>query len=188
MKRYLLLFACGLAVFYSADKVVPWYMNNVVDSGGVTYANVYKVLAENPKERPLRQMAYSMIKDEKIVASEYTSFIGLYNSEFGSLVGVPGGKVYEKDYYLNLIHDFFKLNGEVTCTSARTNSVKKIVVEDNLSYGEFNKPSHNQERFEFVNVDGGNDFILAVDDWRCEDADLNFFSVTDKAVPLVASI
>jgi len=125
MKRYLLLFACGLAVFYSADKVVPWYMNNVVDSGGVTYANVYKVLAENPKERPLRQMAYSMIEDEKIVASEYTSFIGLYNREFGSLVGVPGGKVYERDYYLNLIHDFFKLNGEVTCTSARTNSVKK---------------------------------------------------------------
>lgn len=188
MKRYLFLFACGLAVFYSADKVVPWYMNNVVDSGGVTYANVYKVLTENPKERPLRQLAYSMIEDQKIVASEYTAFISLYNSEFGSLVGVPRGKVYEKDYYLNLIHDFFKLNGEVTCTSARTNSVKKFVVEDNLSYGEFNKPSHNQERFEFVNVDGGNDLILAADDWRCEDADLNLFSVTDKAVPLVASI
>lgn len=107
MKRYLFLFACGLAVFYSAEKVVPWYMNNVVDSSGVTYANVYKVLTENPKERTLRQLAYSMVEDEKIVASEYTSFISLYNREFGSLVGVPIGKLYEKDYYLNLIHDFF---------------------------------------------------------------------------------
>lgn len=188
MKRHLLLFACGLAVFYCADKVVPWYMNNVVDSGGVTYANVYKVLTENPKERPLRQLAYSMIEDEKIVASEYTSFISLYNSEFGSLVGVPRGKVYEKDYYLNLIHDFFKLNGEVTCTSTKDNSVKKLAIEDNLSYGEFNKPEHNQERFKFVNVEGKNDWILAIGDWRCVDADLNFFSVTDRAMPLFSTI
>ncbi|MGP5159792.1 hypothetical protein [Pseudoalteromonas prydzensis] len=184
MKRSLLLFVSALLVFYCADKVIPWYMNNFMDSSGVTYANVYKVLTENPKERPLRQLAYSMIEDEKIVASEYTSFTSLYNSEFGSLVGVPGGKVYEKDYYLNLLHDFFKLNGEVICTSARDNSVKKFIFEDNLSYGEFNKPEHNQERFEFVNVEGGNDLILAVDDWRCEDADLNFFYVTDRTVPL----
>lgn len=186
MKRYLLLFACGLAVFYSADKVVPWYMNNVVDSGGVTYANVYKVLTENPKERPLRQLAYSMIEDEKIVASEYTAFISLYNSEFGGLVGVPAGDDYEKEHYLNLIHEYLKLNGEVKCTSARDNSVKKLAIEDNLSYGEFNKPEHNQERFEFVNVNGVNDWILAIGDWRCEDRDFNYFYVTDRSLPLAA--
>ncbi|MDN3384393.1 hypothetical protein QL995_17305 [Pseudoalteromonas sp. APC 3358] len=188
MKRYLLLLASGLAVFYSADKFVPWYMNNVMDSSGVTYANVYKVLTENPKERPLRRLTYSMIRDEKIVASEYTAFISLYNSEFGGLVGVPAADDYEKEHYLNLIHEYLELNGEVKCTSARYNSVKKLAIEDNLSYGEFNKPSHNQERFEFVNVEGDNDWILAVDDWRCVDADLNFFSVTDRAMPLFPTI
>ncbi|NRA78013.1 MAG: hypothetical protein HRU18_07375 [Pseudoalteromonas sp.] len=188
MKRNLMLFVCAIVVFYCADKVIPWYMNNVVDSSGITYANVYKILTENPKERPLRRQAYSIIADEKIVASEYTSFISLYNSEFGGFVGVPAGNNYEKDYYLNLIHDYFKLNGEVTCTSTKGNSVKKLAIEDNLSFGEFNTPEHNQERFDFINVEGNIDWILAIGDWRCEDADLNFFYVSDRALPLFPTI
>ena len=145
-------------------------------------------MAENPKERPLRRFAYSMIEDEKIVAAEYTAFIRLYNSEFGGLVGVPSDNDYEKDYYLKLIHEHFELNGEVICTSARDNSEKKLVVDENLSYGEFIKPEHSQERFEFVNVEGDDDWILAVADWRCEDGDLNSFYVTDRAEQLVANI
>lgn len=188
MKNYFLLFASVTTVFYGAYKVIPWYMNNVLDSDGATYANVYKVLNENPKEWTLRRKVYSMIEDEKIVTSEYKAFISLYNSEFVSQTGVPANKAHDRDFYLSLIHDHFKFKGEVVCTSTKNDSKKKLVVEDNLSYGEFNIPEPNQVRYEFVNTEGESERILSDGDWRCVDGDLNSFYVTDRTVPLAANI
>ena len=170
--------------YLSITEFIPYYFNHYQDNNGAGYANIHKVLMENPKSLTLRIATLRMLDDERMTAHEYTEFIALYNSEHGGLTGVPSGIEYDKEEFKTKLDNFFMLGNDISCSSSLGLPLVQISKLDNKYYGKF-KPGH--DGVEYVNLDGKKITLNAKDDWTCNDGDLNYFKVTNKPQPMVAA-
>lgn len=115
LPSHAIIFSIIVVFAYSSFKLTPVVMNTLIDSSGSVYADLHKMLKENPSDKELFMMAKQSLEDDHLSANEYRDLIDLHFSNHGMFtanpisVNIPQSEMYPKSIHkpdlLNFIND-----------------------------------------------------------------------------------
>lgn len=93
-------------------------MNTLIDSSGSVYADLHKMLVENPDDQKLFKMAHQYLDNEHLSSKEYSDLIDLHFTNHGMFTGnpinvnIPQSEMYPKSIHKPTLLKFIQQHHE----------------------------------------------------------------------------